>query len=315
MQSAEPNTCAICDDTHGEDVSRAPDGQGGFEFNCPLCGKYSIRGRLAMGLSSTWPLEVRKALSCAARQAYESGQSLEINETNAGEYVESHAHTRISDNIDRLLLHIAERSKRPGDFATFDRKTDFTLIDCYSLAEFDQYLKWIKEAGLVIWQPSGRVVGGTEIEGSLTVEGWKRVQPLSQPGGIPGRCFVAMWFDPSMQSVFELGISKAVTDCGFPVPIRIDKKEHNNQITDEIMAAIRDAEFVIADFTGNRGGVYYEAGFARGLGRPVIHCCKDTHFKNRHFDTRLINHIKWSDAADLREKLANRIKATIIPKA
>jgi len=50
-----------------------------------------------------------------------------------------------------------------------------------------------------------------------------------------------MWFDPSMNEVFELGISRAVMDCGFPPPIRIDRKEHNNQITDEIIAAIRDA--------------------------------------------------------------------------
>jgi nucleoside 2-deoxyribosyltransferase len=106
-----------------------------------------------------------------------------------------------------------------------------------------------------------------------------------------------------------------VTDCGFPAPLRIDRKEHNNQITDEIIAAIRDAEFVVADFTGNRGGVYYEAGFARGLGRPVIHCCRDSDFGERHFDTKLINHVKWSDATDLREKLKSRIKSTIIPKA
>lgn len=124
-----------------------------------------------------------------------------------------------------------------------------------------------------------------------------------------------MWFDPSMNEAFEIGTSKAVTDCGFPAPVRIDRKEHNNQITGEIIAAIRDAEFVIADFTANRGGVYYEAGFARGVGRPVIHCCRDADFDDRDFDTRLINHIKWSDPADLREKLANRIKATIIPKA
>src|ERR1017187_8742173 len=91
------------------------------------------------------------------------------------------------------------------------------------------------------------------------MEGWKRVQPLPRPGGIAGRCFVAMWFADEMDEAFELGISRAVTDCGFPAPTRIDRKEHNNQITDEIMAAIRDAEFVVADFSGNRGGVYYEA--------------------------------------------------------
>ena len=157
--------------------------------------------------------------------------------------------------------------------------------------------------------------GADNFQITLSPEGWKRVQPLPRLGGIPGRCFVAKWFDASMNDVFELGISRAVVDCGLPAPIRIDRKEHNNQITDEIMAEIRDAEFVIADFSGNRGGVYYEAGFARGLGRPVIHCCRDTDFDDRHFDTKLINHIKWSDAADLRHKLANRIKATIIPRA
>jgi len=119
-----------------------------------------------------------------------------------------------------------------------------------------------------------------------------------------------------MNDVFELGISAAVTDCDLPKPIRIDQKEHNNQITDEIVAEIRDAEFVIADFTGNRAGVYYEyeAGFARGLGRPVIHCCQESDLTNLHFDTKVINHVSWSDEADLRVKLANRIKATVIPK-
>ena len=120
-----------------------------------------------------------------------------------------------------------------------------------------------------------------------------------------------MWFDASMNDAFELGISKAVVDCGLPAPIRIDQKEHNNQITDEIMAEIRDAEFVIADFSGKSVGVYYEAGFARGLGRPVIHCCRDSDFDERHFDTKLINHINWSDATDLRQswRIGSRLQS------
>jgi nucleoside 2-deoxyribosyltransferase len=96
--------------------------------------------------------------------------------------------------------------------------------------------------------------------------------------------------------------------------LRIDRKEHNNQITDEIMAGIRRAEFVVADFTNHRAGVYYEAGFARGPGREVIYCCKEDSFRERHFDTSVINHVVWTDAADLRKKLADRIRATIIDK-
>lgn len=321
MQSTDPKCCAICQRTESDGVSLNPDGQSGFEFKCPLCGTYTIKGRLAWRLSSSWPPELRKPLSCAARQGYESGQRLEINETNAAEHAERHAKTRVSDNIDRLLLQIAARSERPVGSATFHPDNDFTLIGCYSRAEFVQCIQWIEHEGLAAkfvtpgYGPSLAAKVGKTVQLSLTMTGWNRVQPLSRSGGIPGRCFVAMWFDESMNEVFELGISRAVGDCGFPPPVRIDRKEHNNQITDEIIAAIRDAEFVIADFTGNRGGVYYEAGFARGLGRPVIHCCKDTDFDDRHFDTKLINHIKWSDPADLREKLANRIKATIIPEA
>jgi hypothetical protein len=188
-------------------------------------------------------------------------------------------------------------------------ETDFTLIDCYNAAEFEWHIEWLKIEKLVF--QTGESDDGPQLE--LSMAGWSRVQPAPRPGGIPGNCFVAMSFHPSMNEAFDLGIVKAVTDCGLPSPIRVDRKEHNEQITDNIIAGIRDAQFVIADFSRHPGGVYYEAGFARGLGRPVIHCCREEDFDNLHFDTKLINHVKWSDVPDLRHKLANRIKATIIP--
>ena len=44
------------------------------------------------------------------------------------------------------------------------------------------------------------------------------------------------------------------------------------------MHQIRKSKFLIADFTGQRGGVYYEAGFAYGLGLPVIWTCRKDWF-------------------------------------
>jgi hypothetical protein len=283
----------------------------GLEIVCPQCGRYQIVGLQTIADSYQWSTELRCGLSCAARQASEAGQPLRITGARAADLAEPHLNPRVTDNQERLLREIAKRSRRPPQGARFSPGTDFTLIDCFSPDEFSWYVEWLKINQLVFLTGAGPAA----IQLTLSMEGWKLVQPASRPGGIPGRCFVAMWFDDSMNDVFELGISKAVTDCGFPAPIRIDRKEHNNQITDEIIAAIRDAQFVIADFTGNRGGVYYEAGFARGLGRPVIHCCRESDFDERHFDTRLINHIKWSATTDLRQKLASRIKATIIPTA
>ena len=123
-----------------------------------------------------------------------------------------------------------------------------------------------------------------------------------------------MWFDESMNEVYEMGIDPAVRHAGYS-PVRIDRKEHANKIDDEIIAEIRRARFVVADFThgkeGVRGGVYYEAGFAQGLDIPVIFSCREDMIKELHFDTRQYNHIAWNDPEELRDRLLKRITALL----
>jgi nucleoside 2-deoxyribosyltransferase len=195
---------------------------------------------------------------------------------------------------------------------------DFTLIDCLSRAEFRQYIQWTAHAGLISWSgasvsldDNGMPMVGREVVASLTMAGWNRVQPLPRPGGIPGRCFVAIWFSDQTRGAYESGIEPAVKEAGFTL-IRIDQKEHNNEIPDEIMAEIRDCQLMVADFTGQRAGVYYEAGFAMGLGRPVIWCCRKDEISKLHFDTNHKNHIVWTTPEELREGLYRRIRATIL---
>jgi hypothetical protein len=128
------------------------------------------------------------------------------------------------------------------------------------------------------------------------------------------QAFVAMWFDASMAEAYELGIEAAVRECGYR-PLRIDQKEHVNKIDDEIVAEIRRSRFLIADFTSKknapRGGVYFEAGFALALEKPVIWCCRADLIDQVHFDTRQFNHIVWREPGDLKEKLKNRIGAVL----
>jgi len=98
----------------------------------------------------------------------------------------------------------------------------------------------------------------------------------------------------------------------------VTQTDHHTKVTTftcRLLAEIRRAEFVVADFTGHKKGVYYEAGFARALGREVIMMCRDSDFGGLHFDTSHMNHIKWSETIDLRQRLADRIRATILPKA
>jgi len=60
-----------------------------------------------------------------------------------------------------------------------------------------------------------------------------------------------------------------------------------------------------------RGGVYFEAGFAMGLGIPVIWTVRKDQIEQVHFDTRQYNHIVYDSPEDLKQKLCNRIRATI----
>lgn len=126
--------------------------------------------------------------------------------------------------------------------------------------------------------------------------------------------FLAMWFDPSMDAAFADGFDPGIRDAGYR-PLRIDQKEHLNKIDDEIIAEIRRSRFVVSDFTSApgcpRGGVYYEAGFAAGLGLDVVWTCRADLIGEVHFDTRQFNHIVWENPAELRKRLSDRIRATI----
>ena len=78
-------------------------------------------------------------------------------------------------------------------------------------------------------------------------------------------CFVAMSFDPSLTKAYEAGLRLGIKDAGAD-PIRVDEIAHNGKICDRIVVEIRQAQFVVADVTLQRQGVYFEAGYAMGLG-------------------------------------------------
>ncbi len=140
-------------------------------------------------------------------------------------------------------------------------------------------------------------------------EGWNFIEKLLQKEKSKN-VFIAMWFDPIMDTA-AIEIEKEVTELCFEV-IRIDRKEHNNEISGEILYEIRQCKFLIADVTGQRHGVYFEAGYAMGQGIPVIWCCKKSEITEVHFDTRQYNHVVWETEKEILQKLSDRIKGTIL---
>ena len=147
----------------------------------------------------------------------------------------------------------------------------------------------------------------------VTVEGYRQIEE-QKANYDSSQAFVAMWFDDSMEGVFENGIKPAIKAAGYE-PLRVDRKPTLGKIDDQIIAEIRQSRFLVADFThgddGARGSVYFEAGFAHGLGKPVIYTCHRDMVEKLHFDTRQYSHIVWATPEELCEQLQNRIRALL----
>jgi hypothetical protein len=144
----------------------------------------------------------------------------------------------------------------------------------------------------------------------ITPEGWNYLETLEKPSDESTTAFVAMWFDDSKTgTLWKQAIRPAIYDAGYE-PVRIDEVEHSNKIDDEIIAKIRACKFLVADFTGQRQSVYFEAGFAMGLGKRVIWCVREADLKDVHFDNRQYNFLRWTDdLPEFRKALSNRIEA------
>ncbi len=240
----------------------------------------------------------------------------------------------MGDEQPQISKDIIERVKTRNPLPVYER-ADRLLRSIASQGAFGEYVEVSPEKSLTAlawsestrWEEVYRLLGflqqkewlyaGTFQEnmfkGYVTVDGHSRIGE-QRVNADSTQAFVAMWFDESMTESYVKGIQPAIEDAGYK-PRRIDDKEHINKIEDEIIAEIRRSRFLVADFThgrgGARGGVYYEAGFAQGLGLPVIFTCRKSHVKKLHFDTSHYNHIVWETPDDLREKLTNRILAVM----
>ena len=231
----------------------------------------------------------------------------------------------VSDRAHGLLLVINNSIESISDKITWFEYTSFMggtadfPPEVYAACSSDEvqdveYLAgYLNNIGLISdWED--------EVGFMITPSGFEYLNDSGNISADSDQVFVAMWFSEENDKAFFEGISPAIKESGFS-PLRIDQKDHNNKIDDEIIKEIKKSKFVIADFTSGfttscntliaRGGVYFEAGYALGLGIPVIWTCHEGCIDYIHFDTRQYNHIVWKTPEDLQKKLIDRIAATI----
>lgn len=108
-------------------------------------------------------------------------------------------------------------------------------------------------------------------------------------------------------AIIRKGIESGIAFTG-NIPYFLDKTVHNDNITKVMLKEICGCKFLVADFTHQNCGVYYEAGYAAALGKTVIHLCREDDFNNVHFDLKQTQFVRWQNEHDLVEKLKAQIK-------
>lgn len=136
------------------------------------------------------------------------------------------------------------------------------------------------------------------MEVRLTLNGWKQYE-FEIKGKISGsHGFIALKFgDEVLDPFLKDHIKPAIQSIGMELRDMRDTSQAG--IIDNLMRmAIRDSAFVLVDLTHDNSGAYWEAGFAEGLGKPVLYICEKSKFDcaKTHFDTNHCTTVLWDTA-------------------
>jgi len=334
-QNANLSLCPVCGDNY---LLSQKSLQGGITLRCECqrCGIYDLVRELQ--IAQPWD-KIRHLVSAWVRREHRTGRIPAIGEgitqqeiKSPGYWVNRFTHMgfpeSLPEKMDALLLALADSMK--GDF---HKTIEFepTLIAEVAAKDIQEV---VGLSNLLLELGYLKEVGDFHSK-KIRAEGWLHVDGLRRAKTSSDSAFIAMWFHDTTKE-FREAVIAAVKYCDYK-PVILDQEEYNGFIMEQVISQIRQARFVIADFTcrpefvehgkakaGVRGGVYWEAGMAYGLNKPVIHTCEDNDdSKNRrHFDIDQYNTIFWQrtdlsptfrdlakkvDNPTFTERLSNRI--------
>ena len=271
-------------------------------------GDYKLTPQIAQWLTNPFdPIDerTRARLTTMLGAAREQGVSIPEITGDAIKRAQSTQDIPVDGRADRLLWYLQWSSHSVGQVT--DTSPNSAHIP--GLLAFTESVRESEIAFLEDYLRSQGWINGSPGYPIVSVRGYARVSVL-RSGHDSDQVFVAMWFSDEMERVYEEAIDPAIRAAGL-TPYLVGQGKSPDRIEDEAETAIRRTRLVIADFThdpgtGVRGSVYYEAGFARALYKPIIYTAKigsDVHFNVDHF-----LRIEWEDANDLLPRLTQRIR-------
>ena len=155
---------------------------------------------------------------------------------------------------------------------------------------------------------------------NLTFDGWALYE-AEKRGQVSGNYgFIAMQFGDADLDPFVRDVVKPSVKADLDYDLVDMRDVARAGVIDNIMRAqIRDSTFIIVDLTHDNPGAYWEAGYAEGLGKPVIYICEKEKFdaKKTHFDTNHCTTVPWSrhDGEGFRQALIATLRNSLESKA
>lgn len=301
MNSADTDLCEVCTK---EKAETRPVTFDGVHQACPRCGEFKLSGTAGSVLRRGVGEAKRALLSGWVRDQNNSG-AIPMITTAVLDNVLQRSPPPVAERAFALLREAERGLQTLG--ARFDINEPRFLAATYSANKNDVLflVRTLKDHG---YMDLRTMDGGCEI----LPMGYMKLDELRSQKSSSAQGFVAMWFDDGLADAYENGIQTGVFNAGYN-PLRIDRVEHVNRIDDEIIRQINASRFVVADFTGHRGGVYFEAGYALGRDIPVFWMCRKSDMPHLHFDIRQFNCIDWEQPQDLAVRLTARIEAVLGP--
>jgi nucleoside 2-deoxyribosyltransferase len=211
---------------------------------------------------------------------------------------------RIMERLDMVLTKFYEHAKHDG-LHMYNNSGDYPSFAFYAKNGFEvsEFISQLDEMGFL----EVILKGSANTTFKLKVKGMCRAEELLSTNVNSKKVFIARKFGPEYLELEEV-IKECCAECGFDAKT-VSDHNHYGEITDKIIAEIKSSKFIVADYTENNLGVYYEAGYARGRDIPVIGVCHKKSVEKLHFDVRNRNMLLWEEPMDLREQLIGTIRA------
>ena len=309
------NMCPVCKSKLRDFIER-PKHMDANQYSCPRCGEF----RLSRTLVNTLPAKLSNDPSAAAKISHalrlmQSGNEFPTLATNTVEEILKLPLPTPTEQADLLIRWIAENVDGPGETVQVDALKHGAIIGSKSIEGFLFVLRHLGNAKFVPENPTAKMEHGHRTDVTLTFKGWERYEFLESGRETYRKAFMAMKFgDSVLDMIVDEVFREAVSQTGFEL-YRLDDSPRAGLIDDRLRVEIQSSDFVIADLTHDNLGAYWEAGYAEGLGKPVIYTCEKTKFNTEktHFDTNHHLTVTWDKGApnDAAENLKATIRATL----